>query len=382
MSKWPEQPLTKITKITRGSEPGSASYTDSTTGISFLRVGDVTGKTNNVIFTNSDNLVLVTKSDLLLTLDGSPGYVRTGLQGAISSGIRKVEIIDPKKVSLSWIRFCLQSQDVQEVIKRHTTGITILHAASSVSHIRIPVPPLYEQERITEILDEAEALLQIRKEIERRMGNINKNLFEKLVLEKRTNWKKVRFDTLCNRIEDCPHSTPQYSKNKTEYPCLRSSDIQEGIFDWSTTKYVDEYEYQERVKRIIPQAGDVVYCREGARLGNAAIIPNEIKPCLGQRMMLLRANPDVATPEIIWAFLNSDLIWQQVISLVGGAAAPHLNVRDIKAFSVFAPPMNLQQEFSSKIKEIRALQEIQFTSKMRIEDLFKSLLHRAFQGEL
>lgn len=104
-------------------------------GIPFLRVGDVTGKTDNAVFTNSDNVVLVTDSDLLLTLDGSPGYVRTGLQGAISSGIRKVETIDPKKVSLSWLRFCLQSHEIQETIQRHTTGITILHAAlSSFTH--------------------------------------------------------------------------------------------------------------------------------------------------------------------------------------------------------------------------------------------------------
>lgn len=99
-------------------------------------------------------------------------------------------------------------------------------------------------------------------------------------------------------------------------------------------------------------------------------------------MMLFRANPNIATPEIIWAFLNSNLIEQQVTSLVGGAASPHLNVRDIKAFSVFIPPMNLQQEFTSQIEDIRILQNKQAASKMRLDDLFKSLLHRAFQGDL
>lgn len=382
MSKWPEMPLTEIAKITRGTEPGSANYTDSSHGIPFLRVGDVTGKTDNMVFTNSDNVVLVTESDLLLTLDGSPGYVSTGLQGAISSGIRKVETIDPKKVSLSWIRYCLQSQSVQETIQRHTTGITILHAASSVPHIQIPVPPLDEQERIVGILNEAEALLLIRREINRRIVDFSKILFERILLTKNNNWKKVRLEELCSRIEDCPHSTPQYSKIKPAFPCLRSSDIQEGIFDWSTTKYVDEYEYKERVKRIIPQMDDVVYCREGARLGNAAIIPNDVEPCLGQRMMLFRANPNVATPEIIWAFLNSNLIKQQVASLVGGAASPHLNVRDIKAFSVFVPPIDLQQEFTSRIKEIRLLESTQSASKKRLDNLVKSLLHRAFERRL
>lgn len=382
MSTWPEMPLTEVARIIRGSEPGSASYTDSSHGIPFLRVGDVTGKTDNVVFTNSDNVVLVTESDLVLTLDGSPGYVSTGLRGAISSGLRKVETIDPKKVSLSWIRYCLQSQSIQETIRRHTAGITILHAASSVPHIQIPVPSLHEQERIVAILNEAETLLNIRGAIDHRIANISKILFDKILITKKNNWKKVRLEALCSRIEDCPHSTPQYSKNKTAYPCLRSSDIQEGIFDWSTTKYVDEYEYKERVKRIIPQKDDIVFCREGARLGNAAIIPNDVKPCLGQRMMLFRANTDVASPEIIWAFLNCNLIEQQIASLVGGAASPHLNVRDIKAFSVFVPPMDLQQKFTSHINEIKKLGSTQSASKVRLDDLFKSLLHRAFQGNL
>ena len=85
---------------------------------------------------------------------------------------------------------------------------------------------------------------------------------------------------------------------------------------------------------------------------------------------------------MIWAFLNSNLIEQQVTSLVGGAASPHLNVRDIKAFSVFIPPTDFQEAFTSQIEDIRLLQNSQAISKMRLDDLFKSLLHRAFQGEL
>src|SRR3990172_12592292 len=104
MSRWPELPLLDVARLTRGTEPGSASYTDASDGMPFMRVGDVTGKTDNPVYTDSSQVVRVGPSDLLLTLDGSPGHVSTGLDGAISSGLRKVEPLDPDTVSLSWLR--------------------------------------------------------------------------------------------------------------------------------------------------------------------------------------------------------------------------------------------------------------------------------------
>ncbi len=381
MTCWDEMPLLDVARLRRGTEPGSASYTGASRGVRFLRVGDVTGKTDNPMFTDSTNVVLADTADLLLTLDGSPGHVSTGHEGAISSGIRKVEPIDPTRVSVSWLRYSLMSPAVQETIRRHTTGITILHAAAAVQHIRIPVPPPTEQKRIVEVLDEVEALCSLRRESNRCLSTLSQALFTELVAKNQEDWREDRLEGLCSTVEDCPHSTPTYSDTITDYPCLRSSDIQEGRLDWSTTKYVDEAEYKDRVRRLVPLAGDVVYCREGARLGNAAIILEGVTPCLGQRMMLFRPAHEVATSEFIWAFLNSGLLRQQMEMLIGGAASPHINVRDIKAFVVLVPPFSLQVEFATRVQELRAIEDAQAASRDRLGGLFRSLLHRAFQEE-
>jgi len=44
--------------------------------------------------------------------------------------------------------------------------------------------------------------------------------------------------------------------------------------------------------------------------------------------------------------------------------------------------MPLQIEFATRVSEIRALQAEQAASRRRLDDLFQSMLHRAFQGEL
>jgi len=42
----------------------------------------------------------------------------------------------------------------------------------------------------------------------------------------------------------------------------------------------------------------------------------------------------------------------------------------------------LQKEFAARVTEIRALQAEQAASRQRLESLFQSLLHRAFNGDL
>ena len=46
------------------------------------------------------------------------------------------------------------------------------------------------------------------------------------------------------------------------------------------------------------------------------------------------------------------------------------------------PPLLLQKEFAQRVKEIRELEAAQAASRRRTEDLFQSLLHRAFNGKL
>lgn len=54
----------------------------------------------------------------------------------------------------------------------------------------------------------------------------------------------------------------------------------------------------------------------------------------------------------------------------------------IKRLRLQVPPLPLQEEFAARVSEIRAMQAEQAASHRRLDDLFQSMLHRAFQGEL
>ena len=87
--------------------------------------------------------------------------------------------------------------------------------------------------------------------------------------------------------------------------------------------------------------GDVLYSHEGAILGIACIISDNTELCLGQRMMLLRANEEYST-FFIMHWLNSPYVTNYIRTITGGSASPHVNGGDIKSQRI--PKINLEEQ--------------------------------------
>ena len=60
-------------------------------------------------------------------------------------------------------------------------------------------------------------------------------------------WKWVRLEDICSYIVDCPHTTPLKSNEKTQYPCIRTSEIQNGEINWNSMQYIDYEEYKKEL---------------------------------------------------------------------------------------------------------------------------------------
>jgi len=167
---------------------------------------------------------------------------------------------------------------------------------------------------------------------------------------------------------------------------LRTTNFKPGLLDLESVRFVSEATYRERILRLEPRPGDVLYSREGGILGVACTVSEGVKACLGQRMMQFRLDADIALPEYFTAVLNSQLILSEVKRLTGGAASPHLNIRDIRTFAVPLPPIAEQVEIvyalgttSVGTQRLVSLYERKLAT---LETLKKSLLQQAFTGNL
>ena len=140
--KWKINNLDKYVSFDRGTEPGSKNYQDnkSENTIPFLRVGDLSARNKHVYISKElAKEKILEKKDIVITLDGTVGIVKTGLEGCFSTGLRKCRIINDL-INREFLFYTLKSRNIQSTIKAHATGSTILHASSSIKYMKFALP--------------------------------------------------------------------------------------------------------------------------------------------------------------------------------------------------------------------------------------------------
>jgi type I restriction enzyme, S subunit len=167
-------------------------------------------------------------------------------------------------------------------------------------------------------------------------------------------WEVVSVEDLCSNIVDCPHTTPTYEPSGV--PCIRTADMIPGQLLLDQAYCITENDYRERVARLIPKKGDVIYSREGERLGIASPVGNK-RVCLGQRVMLLRPGCETDPDYLLWA-MNSPPFYNRIVTGLGATTSPHINVGDIRKALILKPA----PEEQGKIGKMLAAQSLHFRS--------------------
>jgi type I restriction enzyme S subunit len=168
----------------------------------------------------------------------------------------------------------------------------------------------------------------------------------------RANWQWTTAENVCIEIVDCPHSTPKFVA--TGVLCLDTNSIKQGRILAARSRFVDEATYEERIARMAPQAGDVVFAREGS-VGESVVVPDGVRCCLGQRVMLFR--PCQVLPHYLRLALSEPSGLARQLALHRGIGAKHVNVADMRQALIPLPPLAEQVRIVTKLAEILALCE-------------------------
>ena len=243
------------------------------------------------------------------------------------------------------------------------------------------IPDCTKQDEIILILDKLEKIIDSRNKELTLYDDLIKARFVEMFgdpIANEKSWPTKSLEDACRIIVDCPHSTPGYTSENTGFMCIRTSIVKKNRIMWDEIEYIPENEYNKRIQRKKPEKGDVIYTREGAILGIAAVIDRDCNVALGQRSMLLSPDGLQCTPEFLCTAMNCDSFLLNALKGQSGSASPHINVGNIKAFKMIMPPVEQQEHFSSFIQQIdksnatvqKALDETQL--------LFDSLMQQYF----
>jgi type I restriction enzyme S subunit len=232
------------------------------------------------------------------------------------------------------------------------------------------------------LLDEADELRKLRAQTDRRTAALLPALFHEMFGDPRANSRAHRVVTLgslCQKISDGTHKTPTYVSSGVPFVTVKN--ITTGQLDFSETKFISEKEHLELTKRTKPERGDVLVSKDGT-IGVPCNVDTDREFSIFVSIALLKLRRELANSVFLTGQLNTDWVQAQIREGTKGIAIRHLHLRDFRTLKIILPPLPLQNEFAQRVTEIRELEAAQAASRQRLDALFQSMLHRAFQGDL
>ena len=288
-----------------------------------------------------------------------------------------------------WIVYFLNFSDLTPFI----TGMTVPKLnQEKMRSIPIPLPPLPEQQRIVAILDEAfAAIAKARENAEQNLKNA-KELFESYlqgVFEKKgEGWEVKTIQEITKVINGYAFSSNDFqSTNSIKSVKITNVGVKEFVEE--SENYLPE-KFRETLKEFQVREGDIVIALTRTIISaglKVAVIPKSYDGAfINQRVAAMTPKEKLVNQEFLYFFLCSKAVEKYVLEHVNTLMQPNLSINDLKKMPVYLPSLEDQQTIVRQLDALRAetqkLEAVYQQKLADLEELKKSILQKAFAGEL
>ena len=396
MNRWPTRPLGELAGC--GQYGLNAAAMSEGTGVRFVRITDITQagalRHEEPAFVPEDTPDLkeyeLKDGDVLIARSGATAgksYVHQAFgERAVFAGYLIRFQPDTAKVLPRYVGAFLQTPDFWRQLNSYKRAVAQPNVnARQLASLLLPVPPLAEQERIVKLLDEADQLRKLRAQADRRTAALIPALFHEMFGENgEQRYKRVRLEDAAEIVSGVTKGRMFSGRQPVEVPYLRVANVQDGHLDLSEIKTIQAL--PEEVSALALRKGDVLLTEGGDfdKLGRGAMLEQDMLGCIHQNHVFrVRVDPSKLLPVFFGKYLMTADAKRYFLGCSKRTTnLASINMRQLRAIPIPVPPLPLQQEFARRVTEIRALEAAQAASRLRLENLFQSMLHRAFNGEL
>ena len=391
--------------IVRGSSPrpsGDPRYYGGT--IPRLMVSDVT-RDGMYVTPKIDFLTLegatksraMLKGDLIIAVSGDPGEpCILNVDACIHDGFVGLRNLNKKRVFTPYLYQFLKfnkknnrDQAVGAIYKNLNTD--------QIKNLQIPLPPLSTQQKIASILDAADALRQKDKALLAKYDELLKAYIMKCFgqalnrdveslksgdteyLADGFTWYELT--DITEVISDIDHKMPKSVNHGKLF--LSAKDLSDnGELDFSKPKYISEEDFRHLSRKIKPRKGDVIYSRIGAKLGKARLVKTDHDFIVSYSCCTIRPNHEKVSSIYLRYILDSEFTLKQANHGTKGIGVPDLGMGEIRSFKIPVPKLILGNKIEKELVLIEQQKALAQASLEKSEELFNSLLQKAFKGEL
>jgi type I restriction enzyme, S subunit len=363
------------------------------------KVGDISrvGRSGDVILRSADHFV--TRQDLAL-LKTEPIPAGSVLFAKIGEAIRQnhrviagcdllvdnnaMAAIPTERMESRYLYHYLRTVDFYRLAS--ATTVPALRK-SELAKLRVPLPSLKDQRRITEILDKADTLRFQRRTTIRQLDNLARSIFLDMFGDPAKNPKQWARASL----EDLITVGPQNGlyKPSSDYgsgiPIVRIDAFYDGMITKLASLKRVRMSMQEQALYSLRE-GEILINRVNSReyLGKSALVPALSEPTVFEsNMMRLGVDHERIQPGYLIQYLQSGFVRAHILRSAKDAVnQSSINQQDVKALPVIVPPLENQKVFVRRITATERLKARFRASLSELDALFASLQHRAFNGEL
>ncbi|WP_430399935.1 restriction endonuclease subunit S [Flavobacterium sp.] len=317
---------------------------------------------------------------LLLAMYGSVGKTAiTKIDLTTNQAILGINILDDKTLDIKYLKYWFFT--IKERLLNRAVGAALPNISLGiVKDLQIPLPPLSQQQKIANILDEADALRQNDKALIAKYDELTQALFLDMFGDPVSNpkgWEKVKLEEISIISSGSTPSRENESYYKGEIPWVKTGEVN-GKVIYNTSEKISEDALKNSSCKLYPK-GSLIIAMYGQGKTRGQIGMLGIDATTNQACGVLSPSDKM---NFNFLFQLLQLNYEDLRSLGRGGNQPNLNSGLLKNYEVFNPPIELQNQFAKRVALIEEQKAIAQKSLEKSEELFNSLLQKAFKGEL
>lgn len=305
----------------------------------------------------------------------------------------------PKINSLCLYYYLCTENFVQNLLSMASATTIAIVNKSKMESCAFPLPPLSEQQRIVERIEELFAKLDEAKErlqevadsfAVRKAAILHKAFTGELTKQWRLengvsdeSWEEKTIGEICSSLK---YGTSKKSSDDGEVVVLRMGNLQNGEIDWSNLAYTSD---EEDIKKYLLKSGDVLFNRTNSPelVGKTSIYRGEMPAIYAGYLIKLDYEKNIVVGDYLNYYLNSSKAKEYYMQVkTDGVSQSNINAKKIGEFEIPLPTLPEQHEIVRLIDDLlareRKAQQAAEQALASIDLMKKSILARAFRGEL
>jgi type I restriction enzyme S subunit len=380
--------LQEVCEVIAGQSPPSDTYNKNKVGIPFFQgKADFGELFPTVRYWCSKPTKISIPNDILFSVRAPVGPTNiNNTEACIGRGLSALRCKDNKIIMKFLLHFLRANEDKISNLGTGSTfkAITI----SELKKLQIPLPPLPQQKKIAAILDSADTYRQKTKALIAKYDELTQSLFLDMFgdpVKNEKGWEFLELKKCTTKIGS--GSTPRGGKESYKdsgISLIRSMNIYDNQFKYENLAFISD-EQADKLKNVTVERNDVLFNITGASVCRCSVVPENVLPArVNQHVSILRAKTNLILPKFLMHVLISENVKRNLLKVgsAGGAIMEAITKEQLEKYEIPMPSLILQTQFAERVQAIEIQKEQAQASLEKAEELFNSLLQRAFKGEL